>query len=139
MKPEQEEQTLRGLTCKCNIEPKNRDSYASSVHTSHTKHTVPDLSHVCKNHTTFKLQWRRIGEKKIAVDNSDKPMTLKQGHGDQTWCKSVDPLQDCNNAKFQNPCMNTVHDVANDKGFVKSGNTSIISIEYVQKLKTVVY
>ena len=48
-------------------------------------------------------------------------MTLEQGHGDQFCCKSVDPLQDYNNAKFEKPCLNSVHDVANDKGFVKSG------------------
>ena len=39
--------------------------------------------------------------KKIAIYDSDIPMTLKLGRGHQTWCQLVDPKQDYNNAKFE--------------------------------------
>ena len=50
-----------------------------------------------------------------------------------TWYELVDPKQSYNNAKFEKPRSNSVHKKANDKVFVKSGNMSIISLEYVQK------
>ena len=58
-------------------------------------------------------------------------MTSKQGQGHQTWYGLVDPKQDYNNAKFEKPRLNSVHEKANDKGSVKSGNMSTISLEYV--------
>ena len=66
-------------------------------------------------------------------------MTLKQGHGHQTWYELVDPKQGYNNAKFEKPRLNSVHEKANDKDFVKSGNTSVISFEYVWMSIIVVY
>ena len=60
-------------------------------------------------------------------------MTLKQGKGHQAQYEMVDPKQGYNNAKFQKPHLSNVRERANNKAFVKSGNTSIISLEYVWK------
>ena len=40
------------------------------------------------------------------------------------------PKQGYNNAKFEKPCLNSVHEKNNNEVFVKSGNTSIILFEY---------
>ena len=61
-------------------------------------------------------------------------MILKQGQGHQTWYELVDPKQGYNYAKFEKPHMNTVHEKANDS-VVKTGNTSVISLENVQSEK----
>ena len=61
---------------------------------------------------------------KFAIYDS---VTLEQGQVHQTWYKLVNPKQGCNNAKFEKPCLNNV------RSFVKSGNKSIISLEYVRK------
>ena len=66
-------------------------------------------------------------------------MTLKQGQSHQTWHESVDSKQGYNQAKFEKPRINSVCEKGNDKVFVKSGNMSIISLEYVCQLKIVVY
>ena len=60
-------------------------------------------------------------------------MTLKQGQGHQTWYELVDPKQGYNNAKFEKPRLNSVCEKVSDKVFVKSGNMTVISLEYVQK------
>ena len=73
-------------------------------------------------------------KKQFVVYNSDKPLTFKQGQGHQTWYELAEPKQGYNNAKFQKPCLNSVHKKAKDKVFVKSGNTSVTSLEYVQKV-----
>ena len=65
----------------------------------------------------------------------DTPVTLKQGQGNQTWYKLVDPKECWSNTKFEKPHLNSVHEKANNKVFVKSGNISIISLEYVQKVE----
>ena len=69
-------------------------------------------------------------KKQVAVYDSDTPVTLKQGQSHQTWCELVDPKQGYNNAKFEKPRSNSVRERANNKAFVKSGNTSISSLEY---------
>ena len=65
-------------------------------------------------------------------------MTLTQCH--QTWYKLVDHKQGYNlykynNAMLEEPCLNSIHEKANNKVFVKSRNTLIISFEYVQRQK----
>ena len=51
----------------------------------------------------------------------------------------LDPEQDYNHTKFERPPFNSVCQKANIKNFVNSENMSIISPEYVQKWKIVVY
>ena len=41
--------------------------------------------------------------------------------------------QGCNHVKFERPLVNSVHQKANSKMFVKSENMPIISFEYMQK------
>ena len=50
-------------------------------------------------------------------------MTLRQGQGHHTWYELVDPKQGYNNEKFEKSCSNSVHEKANSKVVVKSGNT----------------
>ena len=101
---------------------------------------MPDLCNVRKNHTTFKLRWTRINKKttnnnKNAVNHSDASVTLKQGQGNQTWYELVDPKQGYNNAKLEKCRLTSVREKADKKMFVKSGNTSIFSLEFVRKSK----
>ena len=56
-------------------------------------------------------------------------MTLKQGQDHQTWHELAD--EGYNNAKFEKLGLNSVHERANNKVFVKSGNMPSISLEYV--------
>ena len=56
-----------------------------------------------------------------------KPKTLKQGQDHQTWYELADPKQVYNNAKFEKPRLNSVHEKAKDKVFVQSGNTCQLS------------
>ena len=67
-------------------------------------------------------------------------MTLKSGQGHQTWYELPDNEQDCNHAMFERPPLklNSACQKANVKVFVKSENMSIISLEYVQKVKKIV-
>ena len=66
-------------------------------------------------------------------------MTFNQGQSHQTWYELVDPKQGYNNAKLEKPHLNCVCEKNNDKVFLKTGNTSIISFEYVRKSKMLVY
>ena len=70
-------------------------------------------------------------KEQIAVHDSDTPVTLKQGQGHQTWYDLVDPKQSYNNAKFEKPHLNSVCKMNNGKTFVKSGNLSIIFLDYM--------
>ena len=63
---------------------------------------------------------------------------MKQGEGHQTWYELVNPKQGYNHAKFERPSLNSVHQKVNVNGFVKSENTSVISLEYVHKWKMLV-
>ena len=72
-------------------------------------------------------------KKQFAVYDSNKSVTLKQGQGHQTWYELVDPKQGYDNGKFEKLCLNSVCEKANNKVFVKSGNTSIISLENVRR------
>ena len=72
-------------------------------------------------------------KKQLAVYGSDTPVTLKQGQSHQTWYALVDPKQGYDNAKFEKPHLNNVCENDNNKGLVKSRNTSIISLEYERK------
>ena len=47
-----------------------------NTHNSYTNHVVHNLSNVCSNHTTFKLQRTRTQNMLCAVYISDKPVTL---------------------------------------------------------------
>ena len=67
--------------------------------------------------------------KQFAVYDSDTPVTLKHGQGHQTWYEVVNPTQDYNSAKFDQPLLSSVRERTNIKVFVKSGNTSVISLE----------
>ena len=57
------------------------------------------------------------------------------GQDHQTWYE----LPGYNHAKFERLPLNCVHQKANSKVFVKSENISILSLEHVQKWKTVQY
>ena len=78
-------------------------------------------------------------QKQFAVYDSSTPVTLKQGQGQQTWYDLVDPKQGYNNTKLEKPHLNSVPGKANNNVFVKAGNTSIMSLEYVQQLEIVAY
>ena len=54
-------------------------------------------------------------QKQFAVYYSDTPVTLKQGH--QTWYELVYPKQGYNDAKFEKPLLNSIHEKACDKVF----------------------
>ena len=60
-------------------------------------------------------------KKQFAVYDSEKPVTLKQGQGHQTWYELVEPKQGYNNAH-----LNSVHERANNKVFVRSGNINYL-------------
>ena len=72
-------------------------------------------------------------KKQFAVHDSDTSVSLKQGQGNQSWYELVDSKHGYNNINFEKPCLNSVCGKANDKAFVKSGNKSVISLEYVRK------
>ena len=77
---------------------------------------MPDLVNVCKILGTIqRLKYSgQDFKKQFAVNDSDRPMTLKQGHGHQTWYELVDPKQGYNNAKSEKPHLNNVRKKAND-------------------------
>ena len=102
------------------------------MHTSYTKHNVPDIFNLCKNHTTFTVDNRL--KKQFAFYDFDTPVTLKQGQCQQTWYELVNPKQCYNSTKFEKPCLNSVHEKTNDKD-VKSGYMSMTSLEYVHSEK----
>ena len=60
-----------------------------------------NLFNVRSNNTAFELQGTRIQNTKFAVNISDKPVTLKQSQGHQTYNDNVDPKQGFNHAKFE--------------------------------------
>ena len=66
-------------------------------------------------------------------------MTLNDSQDHHTWYDLLDPEQGYNHAKFEQPPLNSVCQKANIKVFIKSENTSIISLGYVQRCKIVVY
>ena len=68
---------------------------------------------------------------KLTGYDSYTPVTLKQSQGHQTWYDLADPKQGYNHAKLKGPPLNSAHEKANIKVSVKSGNTSIISLENV--------
>ena len=96
---------------------------------------MPDLFNVCKHHTTLKYSGQE-SKKQFAVYNYDTSVTLKQGRGHQN---RYDRKQGQHNAKFENTRLNSIGEKTNDKVFVKSGNTSVISLECVRKSETAVY
>lgn len=60
---------------------------------------------------------------------------IEAGHdqGHQTWNESEDPKEGYNLAKFERPQLKSVKEKANVLVVVKSGNTSIIFLEYMEK------
>ena len=68
-------------------------------------------------------------------------MILKYGQGKKNWYELLDHEQTFiyNHTKFERPPLNSVRQKANIEVFVKSEDMSIISLEYVQKWKIVVY
>ena len=97
---------------------------------------MPDLFNVHKNHTKLDGQ---ESKKQFAVSDSATRATLKQDEGHQTWYEFVNPKQCYSDAKFEKPCLNGACKRVNDKVFVKPGSISVISPEYLQKSKIVVY
>ena len=80
---------------------------------------------------------KNLKKKQFAVYNSGPPVTLRQGQGHQTWYELVDPKQADNNAKVVKSRLNSVREKADNKVFIKSGNMSIIFLEYMRKSKIV--
>ena len=66
-------------------------------------------------------------------------MSSKQGQGHQTWFELVDLKQGYNDGKFEKPRLNSVCKKANDKVFVKSGNSSVVSLQCVNAKKWYIY
>ena len=62
-----------------------------------------------------------------------------QGQGHQAWYELEDPKHGYNYAKFEKSRLISVRQKANDEVFVKSGNTSSISLEYIRKAEIDVY
>ena len=81
-----------------------------------------------------KLTFFYVSHKQFAVYDSNIPVTLKQGHGHQTWYELLDPKQGYYCAQFERP-----KTVSAKKPILSNQKTSIISLEYVQKWKTVLY
>ena len=117
---------------------KNGISYVSKIHTSHTKHTMPDLFNVCKKHTTFK-QGGQESRTKFAVYDSLHACDLKTRSRSSNLLLICGPKPGYNNTKFEKPHLNSVHDKANNNFFNKSGNVSMISLEYAQRSKLLAY
>ena len=53
-------------------------------------------------------------KKQFAIYDCDTSVTLTQGQGHQTRYELVDPKRGYNNAKFEKPCFNSVHEKTND-------------------------
>ena len=71
------------------------------------------------NHNIFLMYARTIqlwnyhgqeSRKQFAVYDSDKPLTLKQGHSHQTWYELIDPKQGYDKAKFGKLYLNSVRE-----------------------------
>ena len=75
---------------------------------------------------------RQKPKRKFVFYDSNTPVTLTHGQGYQTWYEWVDPKQGYNLAKFEKSRLNSVHEKVNVKVFVKSGNMSIVSLEYAR-------
>ena len=60
---------------------------------------------------------------------------MKQGQGHQTWYDLVDPKEGYNNANFEKPRLNGVHEKVNNKDFVKSENISFLPINMFESQK----
>ena len=74
---------------------------------------MPDLVNVCKILGTIqRLKYSgQDFKKQFAVYDSDRPMTLKQGHGHQTWYELVDPKQGYNATKFEKHRLKSFHEI----------------------------
>ena len=69
----------------------------------------------------------------FAVYVSDKPVTLKQSQGHQTYNENVNPEWGYNHAKFERSHFNSVWEKGNSKGFLsKWRNILIIFLKHVQ-------
>ena len=77
-------------------------------------------------------------KKQFAAHHSNALVTLQQGQGHQTWYELVDHKQSYDLAKFERSPLNSHLLNNNIKVFIKLGNISIISPEYIQKSKIVV-
>ena len=75
----------------------------------------------------------KIDKNHVSYDFDTRDLETRSGSS--KLYELVDSKQGYNNAKFEKPCLNSVHEKANNKVFVKSGNISIISLEYVQKVE----
>ena len=91
--------------------------------------------------------WAKAGASFSAQSqgSQDKPILgqdwPKRQHADwedhQTWQELLDPKQNNNHTHFERPPLNSVYQKANI--FVKSQNTSVTSLKYVQKQQIVVH
>ena len=95
------------------------------------KYTLLDLFNDCNNHTTYKNL-----KKQFAVYDSDTLWPRNRDQGHPPWKDLVDPKQGYNHAKIVKPHSTSHCKKVNVKVFVKSGNTSIISLEYIHTSKT---
>ena len=82
-------------------------------------HIVYNRVNVCSNHTKFKLVRTRIQSMQLAVYISDRPVTLKQSQGNQTYNDNADPTKSYNHAEFERSDLNGVQEKANVKVFIK--------------------
>ena len=81
----------------------------------------------------FTLQRTRIQNMQFAVYISDTPVTLKQSQDHQSYNANEDAKRGYNHATLEKFCFNSVCQKVNVNVFVKSENSSIIFLEYVQK------
>ena len=76
-------------------------SHRAGISVTYVQVCRPENVDVCNKHITFQLRWTRILKKQFAVHETDRPVTLKQGQGHQTWYGLVDPKHGFHNAQFQ--------------------------------------
>ena len=60
--------------------------------------------------------------------DSDTPVTLEKSQGHKVWFELETPSKVIAMQKFEKPRLNSVREKVNNEVFVKSGNTSIISL-----------
>ena len=120
-----------------NILVQNWKNVLSLLHiwyTPVTKHTVPDLFNVCKNHNNIEITVDQNLKSNLQLRIlTHQTVTLKHDQDNQTWYKLADPKQGYNNAQFEKPCLNSIREKANNKSFWS------FSAENVQKSQIGVY
>ena len=121
-----------------NAKLKKLFSYVSLLHTSHTKYTLPELFNVRKKKHNFWSQVDKNLKKSICSLWFWHTCDLETRSRSPNLVWIARPKQGYNNTRFEEPPLPSMKKPT-IKFFVKSGNTSIISFEYVWKSKAVVY